>query len=145
VVGEQQVDGVLVENAPELADRPALLHYIATNSTTTTVDVATGALVSVEAGPAAHLDAATRSPCAAGDAAWLHAGSPYRDACFFGSAGRVASPKTLTRTFISGRYTASGEWEYLGAVNSTAVQAPNSVVQFEDGEPSAFAVSGTIY
>jgi hypothetical protein len=54
VVGEQQVNGVLVENAPELADRPALLHYIATNSTTTTVDAATGALVSVEAGPIAH-------------------------------------------------------------------------------------------
>jgi hypothetical protein len=54
VVGEQQVDGVLVGNAPELVDRTALLQYIATNSTTTTVDAATGALVSVEAGPIAH-------------------------------------------------------------------------------------------
>jgi hypothetical protein len=144
-VGEQQVDGVLVKNAPQLADRTALLHYIATNSTMTTLDVATGALVSVEAGPIAPLHAATRSPCAPGDAAWLHAGSPYRDACFFGSAGRVASPKTLTRQFVSGRYTASGEWEYLGMVHSTPRQAPDSAVQFKDGEPSGFAVSGTIY
>jgi len=125
----QDIDGVRVSGAPKLANEAALLRYVATNATATTIDSSSGELVSVAPAPKASTRISERNTCQSGDAYWEGYAVPYTNNCFYGSKGTYLFPKngTTSNTFRMGKYTARGAWLSGGKTIWGPKQGPGSV------------------
>lgn len=140
-LGAQDVEGVIVWNAPLLEDEAALIEFIAATPTAVTLDVDTGQMVTVTGNPVS-TGASTRNVCQAGDSFWAAVSAPYTNNCFYGSSGTVRVSGTPTKAIYTGNYTARGTYPYGGNARATPIQAPGSVTHLTSVVQSW---SGTIY